>query len=62
MDNEHKTCVTCAHFDTDHTGPVCKHPTAQDLDPIYGNPYSKSCYFMRADTSPCGPMGKYWKP
>lgn len=60
-ETKQKTCVTCAHFNTDHTGPVCAHPTAQDFDPIYGNPYSKSCYFMRGEGCPCGPKGSYWR-
>jgi len=60
MDTNSKTCVTCDHFDTDYTGPVCKHITAQALDPIYGNPYSKSCYLMRGEGSACGPAGKLY--
>ena len=53
-----KLCVNCVHYDLDHTGAICQHLNATTTDLVTGSVYQSSCFFMRADTSPCGANGK----
>ena len=56
-----KFCTNCNYHDLDHTGAICKHLEAEAVDFVSGTPYSRSCFTMRGEAMPCGPIGKLYE-